>query len=123
MKVTLDGKIIFEDRRLRLEAGSVFRQQLERAAAGLDGVVSIDLGLRGRRITQKGVLRAISNEQLAGRIAGIEACMDGLEHSLEVSDGRLFEHLRVDRFEVGPRRFDGGGVSCDYEIRYTQLRS
>jgi hypothetical protein len=89
--------------------------------AGLNGVLSIDLGQRGRKIKQRGTLRAKSRSQLDEKISGISAYRDGDTHTLIASDGRQFSNLRMDSFDLGKEQIDGAGVSLDYEIIYTQL--
>ena len=121
MRVTLDQQALFDEQRLEIEAGSFRRDSLERAVAGLNGVLSIDLGQRSRKIRQRGTLRAGSRAQLDERISEISACMDGNTHTLVAADGRQFPNLRMDSFEVGNEHADGAGVSVDYEIAYTQL--
>jgi len=122
MSATLDSKFIFEDDRLSIRAGSWKRGSIERAIAGLDGTLSIDLGLRSRRIKQLGVLRGVSEAGLQEMISSIGGYMDGATHTLQVSGGELYDNLRMDSFEVGQKQFGGGGVCCGYEISYTQLR-
>ena len=56
--------------------------------AGLDGVLSIDLGRRGRKIVQRGRLRAASKEQLRKRVDEILEFLDGKVHKLETEDRR-----------------------------------
>jgi hypothetical protein len=121
MRVTLDQQALFDEQRLEIEAGSFRRDSLERAVAGLNGVLSIDLGQRGRKIKQRGTLRAKSRSQLDEKISGISAYMDGDTHTLIASDGRQFSNLRMDSFDLGKEQIDGAGVSLDYEIIYTQL--
>jgi hypothetical protein len=122
MKARLDGQFIFDDEGLSIQAGSEQRQNVERAVAGLDGMLSIDLGLRGRRIKQTGVLRAASEAALRTKISVISAFMDGQTHTLVTADEEQLENLRIDYFEVKEKRAGGSGVCCEYEIRYTQLR-
>ena len=50
MRVTLDGQNLFDEQQLEIEPGSITRNSIERAVAGLDGVLSIDIGRRGRKI-------------------------------------------------------------------------
>jgi hypothetical protein len=104
-----------------IEAESLRRQSIERSAAGLDGVVSIDLGGRGRKIRQKGELRARSKTELNSRVEAISALMDGDAHTLANSQGETFENLRIDSVGVKNERVSGSGVVADYEIIYTQL--
>ena len=44
MSGTLDGQDLFEEYQLNIEQGSICRDSTERTVAGLDGVLSIDLG-------------------------------------------------------------------------------
>ena len=116
MKAILDGQIIFEDRELTIQPGSWKRDLLERTIAGLDGVLSIDLGLRCRKIKQKGILRAVSKSALNEKISEINAYMDGGSYTLAVAGGEEFENLRLDCVEVGEKKFSGGTICCWYEI-------
>jgi len=121
MSAALDGQSLFDEQRLEIEFGGVSRDSIERAVPGLDGVLSIDLGGRSRKIEQKGVLRAKSRSQMNERISAISAYVDGNTHTLLTSSGEEFENLRVDVFRVSKERAGGGGVDVDYEIVYTQL--
>jgi len=121
MSATLDGQSLFDEQQLEIEPGSISRDSIERAVPGLDGVLSIDLGGRGRKIKQKGVLRAKSRSQMDDRISVISAYMDGDTHTLVTSSGKEFDNLRMDVFKVSKERASGGGVAIDYEIVYTQL--
>ena len=121
MSTTLDGQSLFDEQQLEIEPGSVSRDSIERTVPGLDGVLSIDLGGRGRKIKQRGVLRAKSRSQMDDRISVISAYMDGDTHMLVTSSGKEFDNLRMDVFKVSKERTSGGGVAIDYEIVYTQL--
>jgi len=121
MRVTLDGQSLFDEHQLEIEQESLYRGSIERAVAGLDGVLSIDMGGRGRKIRQRGILRAQSRTQINARINAISAYMDGKTHTLATSDGEKLENLRMDSFNVNRERAGGGGMSVDYEIVYTQL--
>jgi len=120
MLAVLDGTIKFEQ--LQLEIGSWERDSAERAVAGLDGVLSIDLGMRGREIVVTGVLRAVSVEAMVEKVDAVSAFMDGQTHVLVAGDGREFANLRVDGFEVEREDYSGRGLCCEFEIRFTQLR-
>jgi len=122
MAVSLDGQRLFGSEPAEISVGQLRRQFVERAVAQLEGLVSIDLGLRGRKIRQRGLLRATSRQQLAQQVAAIEAFVDGKEHVLVCDDGQVFERVRVDTFAYGQVRTDGRGVVAEYEIEYTQLR-
>jgi len=121
MKVTLDTKVLFDEQALEINADSFSRDSIERTIPGLHGVLSIDLGLRGRKIRQTGTLRAKSRTKLDERISKIAAFMDGDIHTLITSSGREFTNLRMDSFKTGTEHADGTGIIVDYEIVYTQL--
>ena len=121
MSVTLDGNILFDEQQFEIEPGSFARDSVERVVPGLDGVLSIDLGRHGRKIKQRGTLRATSRTQMNDRTRAISAYMDGDTHTLVTSGAEQFENLRMDSFEVSNDRKDGGGVTLDYQIIYTQL--
>ncbi len=121
MSVILDNQRIFGDDSPVITVESIRRSVIESSAAGLDGILSIDLGSRGRKLRQAGHLRAKSDAELAGIIASIEQLLDGKTHSLASSDDGTFENLRLDSFKITQRSCDGAGVGADYEIAYTQL--
>jgi hypothetical protein len=120
MKAVLDNEIIFNEESFELEIKSFQREVVQRSAAGLDGQVSIDLGLRGRKLVQKGELRAKNQAELQGIIDDINGLIDGNEYILKSSDGRVFENLVIDNFQAGSFVFGGTQASCKYQITYTQ---
>ncbi len=121
MSATLDGQNLFDERDLKIERGSVGRDSIEKTVPGLDGVLSVDLGGRGRRIKQRGVLRAKSRSQMDDRISAISAYIDGDTHTLVISNGEELDNVRMDAFKVTEEKTSGSGLCCDYEIVYTQL--
>ena len=121
MSVTLGGDILFDQQQLKIEPGSFNRSTIEKSAPGLDGVLSIDLGGRGRKIKQTGTLRTKSQKQMNERINSISEYMDGNTHTLITGTGQEFDNLRMDSFTLGNKRTDGSGIVVDYEITYTQL--
>lgn len=121
MSVTLDGQNLFDEHQLEIEQDSLNRDSIERAVAGLDGVLSIDMGGRAKKIRQRGTLRAKSQTQMNDRISTVSAYMDGDTHTLVTGDGKKFDNLRMDSFKVSKERASGGGMVVDYEIVYTQL--
>ncbi len=121
MIVTLDGQNLFDEQQLEIEQDSLNRDSIERAVAGLDGMLSIDMGGRARKMRQRGTLRAQSRTQMNTRINVISAYMDGKTHTLVSNEGETFDNLRMDSFKVSRKRADGGGMVVDYEIVYTQL--
>lgn len=120
MGVSLDGQILFDEQHTDIEQGSFTRASIERTVPGLEGMLSIDLGSRSRKIKQTGGLRAASRAQLNEKIDAITFFMDGDIHTLTVG-GEKFGNLRMDSFKVSDIRTSGGGVAADYEIVYTQL--
>jgi hypothetical protein len=120
MLAMLDGKLFFEQS-IEIEAGGFKRDFIERSVAGLDGQASIDLGRRGRKVIQRGQLRAVSREQLRQKAAEILEFLDGREHTLEFGQER-YENLRLDSFKLTEEGVSGGGVTADYEIVYMQLK-
>lgn len=121
MSVTLDGQNLFDEQPLEIEQDSLNRDSIERAVAGLDGVLSVDMGGRTRKIRQRGTLRAKSRTQMNDRINVISAYMDGNTHTLVSNEGKKFDNLRMDSFKVSKERTGGSGIVVDYEIVYTQL--
>jgi len=122
MSTSLDGQSLFGEQQLEIELDSVSRASIERALPGLDGVLSVDMGGRSRKIKQKGVLRAKSRAQLDEIISAISAYMDGNAHTLVTDSGEEFDNLRMDVFKVRGERAGGSGMAVDYEIVYTQLK-
>lgn len=122
MRTMIDGEVLFDERDLQIEIESVRRECIERAAAGADGVLSIDLGSRSRKIRQRGTLRAASRQQIEGRIEQISAFIDGKTHTLVTIDGKSFCDVRMDSFEAGQIRESGADLVIDYEIIYMQLK-
>jgi len=121
MSATLDGQNLFDQQQLEVEPDSISRASVEKPIAGLDGLLSIDLGKRSRKIRQKGTLRAQSRSQMQDRINAISAYLDGDTHTLTIGGQQPFENLRMDVFKVTNERVSAGGLEVDYEIVYTQL--
>lgn len=117
-KATLDESLTFVQ--LRMQVGTWTRDTLERTAAGLDGIVSIDLGRRHRILLQKGVLRAFSRAALDARLNALRALVDGRTHRLTIADASTFANVRLDGIVCGPCVTGGNGVRCEFEIKYTQ---
>lgn len=121
MNVTLDGLALFDEQGLAIEVASCRRACIERAACGLDGVLSIDLGERTREIRQRGTLRAPGRAAMLARASSIAALIDGATHTLKTPDGREYPNVRVDSFRLIDERTAGPGIVAEYEIVYTQL--
>lgn len=118
MRAMLDT-IEFEQQEFKMQSWE--RESVDRSAADLDGVVSIDMGLRDREIVQCGVVRAVSSAGLKVKLSSLSRLMDGETHTLSV-DGETYRDLLVDSFTAGEPQHDGSGVRCRFEIRYKQLR-
>jgi len=121
MATTLDEQRLFDEQQLEIEVFSLGRDSVERTMSGLDGVLSIDLGSRGRKIKQSGTLQAKSLTQMNSKIDAISAYMDGKTHKLVTGSGEEFDNLRMDVFRISRERSSGAGLCCDYEIIYKQL--
>ena len=120
MKAVLDDAIFFSEVPFELEIKSMQRSIVQRSAAGLDGQVCIDLGLRARKLVQKGELRAKSQAELQRKINEINELIDGDLHILKCPDGRIFENLIIESLQAGPFVSGGAHVSCEYNITYSQ---
>jgi hypothetical protein len=121
MSATLDGQNLFDEQDMKIEQDSIGRDSIERTVPGLDGILSIDMGGRSRKIKQRGVLRARSRSQMDERIGAILAYIDGDTHTLVIRNGEEFDNVRMDAFKVTEEKTSGSGLCCDYEIVYTQL--
>jgi hypothetical protein len=121
MSTTLDGQNLFDEQDLKIEQGSVSRDSIEQTVPGLDGILSIDMGERSRKIKQRGVIRAKSRSQMNDRVSAILSYIDGDTHTLVIRNGEEFENVRMDTFKVTEEKTSGSGLCCDYEIVYTQL--
>ena len=118
MQAKIDNTIEFE--LLKLKADSWKRDSIEKSAAGLDGVVSIDLGRRKRRIKICGLIEAQSKIGLEKKKELISALLDGKAHMLETDTE--YENIRIDSFEVVKGDCSGKVISCEFELGLSQLR-
>jgi hypothetical protein len=121
MATTLNGQNLFDEQTLQIEVGGISRDSVERSIAGLDGVIEIDLGQRGRIVKQSGSLRAPSRAKLKDKLSLIRDYMDGYAYTLIAANGERFENVRIDVFKTKNERPSGTGLVIDYEIIYTQL--
>jgi hypothetical protein len=119
MKAVLDN-LLFDEEGFELEVKSLKRNVINRCAAGLDGQMSIDLGLRGRKIMQRGELRAKNESELQKKIEEINAYIDGQLHTLKCPDGRIFSNLLIEEFETDTVIKSGAQTSCRYQIIFIQ---
>jgi len=120
MKAAIDNNIFFDEDCFELEIESPQRSVIHRSAAGLDGQVSIDLGLRRRKLIQKGELVARNRAELQKKIDDVNEIIDGESHILKNTDGRVFENLLIEEFKTGKLINGGAHTSCQYQITYSQ---
>ena len=97
------------------------RESVDSGFAGLNGVVSIDLGRRERKIKQRGCLRAVSVESMLQQIENISAYINGQAYTLVDQDGVSYANVRMDSFVLLEPISASNQASCEYEIMYTQL--
>ena len=121
MKANLDEAVYFDEAGTELTVKSWKRDYISRSAAGLDGVINIDLGKRQREIIQTGTFRAPSNQALDRKIEAVNNLIDGQSHTLTLDNGDSFANLNINSFETAKRHIGGAGSSCDYKICYIQL--
>ena len=120
MNFSIDGTELLGLENSAVELGSWERDYKERSVIGLDGLVSIDLGRRGRKIEQSGKIFAISQSVLDERIDAVRGFFDGDSHTVSIG-GENFDNLRLDAFVVSNKRASGVGLVCDFVIKYKQL--
>jgi len=121
------SNIIFNDEKLfgvgehKLKFLSWRRETIERGFAGLDGVVSVDLGRRERKLKQQGRLSAVSTAALLKRMEEITNYIDGQAYKLVDQNGMVYEQVRMDGFTVLRSITSANQACCEYEVIYTQL--
>jgi len=97
------------------------REAVQRGFAGLDGVVSMDLGRRERKLQQRGHLVSASKASLLQLMELVASYIDGQSYDLTDQNGVFYPQVRMDSFALrGPIRA-ANQASCEYEIIYTQL--
>jgi len=119
MRPALDN-IFFDEENFQLEVKTFKRGVIQRSAAGLDGQLAIDTGLRSRKLVQTGQMRAKSQTELQRQIDSVNSLIDGQLHTLKCPDGRVFENLLIETFETETILKGGAYVSCEYRITYVQ---
>jgi hypothetical protein len=119
--IKLDGKQLFGVGEHTLQVGSWGREAIEKRFAGVDGVVSVDLGRRGRKIRQRGWLTAASKAALQKKCEKISAYIDGQAYELVDANGTVYGKVRMDSFGLLREICAASPVRCEYEVTYTQL--
>ncbi len=105
-----------------LTVGDWARRRLDRRFAGLDGLLSIDLGAGGRPMTIRGRLVADSAASLMMRVAAIEALAEpGALHTVAAPDGRSFANVRMEDIRAGRVLSAAGKSAVGYELSLLQL--
>ncbi len=117
---TLDGEAIFASGPHTLQIGPWQRKHLRRGFPGLDGELTVDLGRRGRTLTQSGRLQAANLADLQSLVNAIDALDDGQPHTLATAEGRTFSGVLVENFRLTTPLQTGRLAWCDYTIEYRQ---
>jgi len=118
---TLDGQDLFASGPHEVRVASPQREAIRRGFPGLDGELHLDLGERGRAITQTGRLSAESACDLQTLLEQISAFVDGNSHTLIDTHGRTHANVLLETFEPTTPIRSSRGVWCDYQIHYRQL--
>jgi hypothetical protein len=119
--ITLDGKQLFNNGDHTLQVESWGREALEKRFAGVDGVVSVDLGRRGRKLKQRGWLTAASKAALKKKCEKISAYINGQAYELVDANDTVYTKVRMDSFQLISELCAASPVRCEYEVTYTQL--
>lgn len=119
--VTLDGNAVFGNGDHTVKPSSWRRESVQRGFAGLNGVLSIDLGQRDRTLEQCGTLSADSLRSLRALRENIATYNDGQTHDLVDQEGCSYSNVLMDSFVLLGRMSVANRVSCEYKIIYTQL--
>jgi hypothetical protein len=119
--ITFDGAILFDKGEHTVEPLSWRREAVQRGFAGLDGVVSMDLGRRERKLRQRGQLVSASKASLLQLMELVASYIDGQAYDLIDQDGVFYAQVRMDSFTLRGPITAANQARCEYEIIYTQL--
>jgi hypothetical protein len=119
--IMFDSQAIFGAGRHVLQPMSWRRVSSDRAFSGLDGMMSVDLGLRERKLKQRGSLSAVSVAGLMQLVESISVYIDGQAYTLLDQHGVTYGNVRMDSFRLLGSIAVGNQSQCEYEITYTQL--
>jgi len=119
--IMFDSKALFGTGRPVLQPGSWRRESTDRGYAGLDGVMSVDLGRRERKLKQRGSFSAASIAALVELIENVSAYIDGQCYGLVDQHGVEYSNVRMDSFKLLSPIAVANQSQCEYEIVYTQL--
>jgi len=118
----LDQQDLFGSGPHSVSVGSPVRQFERRSFAGVDGELLLDMGLRGRLLTQAGRLQADTAEDLQQIVTQIEAILDGKLHTLIDNHGLEHAGLLVEDFQLTTPIRRGRRFWCDYTVGYRQVQ-
>lgn len=121
LKITFDGASLFARGQHVVQPMSWRRESRDIGFAGLDGVVSMDLGRRERKLKQRGLLVSTSIAALMQLITLIGSYIDGQGYDLIDQHGVFYPQVRMDSFTLLGPVTAANQASCEYEIIYTQL--
>ena len=119
--IMFDNKKLFSKGQHTLVCLSWCREAIDRGFAGLDGMMSVDLGRRERKLKQRGCLTASSSSTLIDLIDAVADYINGQTYDLVDQNGVSYSHVRMDSFTLLGPITAGNQVCCEYEIHYTQL--
>lgn len=119
--ITFNGETFFKGGEHTVRPLSWRREVKEQSFGGLNGAVSLDLGRRKRKLTQRGRLAADSKGALIKRMEEISEYIDGQVYELVDQDGIIFSQVRMDSFTRLSGITVANQAGCEYEIEYTQL--
>lgn len=123
-QVRIDDEPLLASGPHAITVGQFKRRRIDRTFAGIDGVVSIDLGAGGRAIAIAGRLVASDRDGLLDQMAALSAlnASAGL-HTLQVGDGRTFANVRLEHIRWGRLLLAGPDArsAVGYEMQLVQL--
>ncbi|MHC4981548.1 MAG: hypothetical protein ACYTF6_00055 [Planctomycetota bacterium] len=118
---SLDGQDLFGSGPHSIRPETWSRAVQYRGFAGINGLLTLDMGLRSRRINQTGRLQAATTSAIHAIVSEIEAKLDGGIHTLTDDLGFTYPTVLVERFEQSTPVRRSQGFWCDYKISYRQL--
>ena len=121
MQVMFDGDALFSSGPCRLHVGGLALRHVLLDPPGGRGVRVSPRGVRGRAITQTGVLRADTADALRELARRIEAKLDGHAHDLVDAQGALWPDTVMLGFDPGDVTRLGPRWRMDYTISYVQV--
>lgn len=118
---TIDGNELFTTGPSEIVCEGWPRQMIRRGFSGINGEALLDMGSRGRRLTQRGILSGATAELLQQQIDAVNELADGKIHRLVDSDGVVFQKVVMENFQPTTPMRNCGVFRCEYETIYRQL--